>query len=154
MFYDLKGSLYKEKSYTYFVILMRRRGWFVNSIPLNCPIKYKFMLKSTLKIQFFEKPSQILIVRSIFKFQLSAVCHKDCKFLYKLIIRKSLNCLPGYPWQSYSIGVLTLHSLIFLYLSSLFLALRPYQGNSPLSRYRRTYPTPSRSSLLLCSIPK
>ena len=60
----------------------------------------------------------------------------------------------GYPWHRFSIGVFTLHSLIFLYFSSLFRAFRPYHGSSPLRRYKSTYPAPSKSSLLLYSIPK
>jgi hypothetical protein len=44
--------------------------------------------------------------------------------------------------------------MILWYFSYLLLALIPCHGRYPLRRYTITYPIASRSSLLLCSIPK
>ena len=60
----------------------------------------------------------------------------------------------GNPWQSSLRGVFILVSFILLYLSLMFLALRPCQGRFPLKKYINTCPKLSMSSLLDYSIPK
>ena len=60
----------------------------------------------------------------------------------------------GSPLQRSLKSVLILVSLIFRYLSFMSLALNPYQGREPRKKYRKTFPKDSKSSLLLCSIPR
>ncbi len=60
--------------------------------------------------------------------------------------------IQGRPLHKRDSGVEDLESMIILFLSCLFLALRPCHGKSPLARYIRTYITDSKSSLLLYSI--
>ncbi len=59
--------------------------------------------------------------------------------------------LQGRPLQRRDSGVDDLESMIMLFLSCLFFALRPCHGNSPFARYIRTYIIDSKSSLLLYS---
>lgn len=82
---------------------------------MNTPVKYEIMLISTLQELFSEDPSQIIIVRSIFEFQILAVFeirHQGLReastqilnrgvyfslhyLLVLLLLRMRLNALPG-----------------------------------------------------------
>jgi hypothetical protein len=56
--------------------------------------------------------------------------------------------------QKFTVGVETFFSMIFSYFSFLLLAFKFCQGRLPLKKYIKTYPKPSKSSLLAYSILK